>query len=373
MRTRMKDRLVDSREALYAAHASPYEAAQRIDRFADETGRALRAQVVLLPVPAEEALAKVGRSGVTLKRREVNEDGSIFALSLHRRWGHKETHSARGECLGVKTDHSPAYYLVTDFDGEFWRYVVSFLLKRLYPDFSLPYLSTDQIKELLVTLADKFSAGPETFRILKFNYTVPIDDPHATRQRASDSEFTDLSIELAFAQAKEQSARVKRVEFELRGKTRGYVTYSGDLGFVGDFDVFRETLIERVADFAATAFAKLDQRERVRATGYATRPFFIEFPVDLLAHTDSRRHLIAALSRMPHTSQSMIHENPYIHISILDYTEDTSCDLYVLSPNRICVVPQTNSSATSLARLYSHISRQFAEGRVRDYSEVYPE
>ena len=366
------DALADLHKALYAPHSSPAIAVESATTFASEARRALRVHVVLLGAPPRSALAHMSESGVGIDRMDANQDDTVFALSLSREWGRKRRYSSQGHCLLVQSDYSPAYYFLSDFGGQFWRNVLGFLIRRCYPQFSLPSLSTDEMEELLVALAEKFSAGPGLFRILRFHYTVPIHDPDAMRERATAGEFTDLSLSLAFGQAREQAARVNRVDFEVRGVCRGHLTCEGELGFTGDFSVFREVFINGIARIGGESFAKLDQRERVAANAYAARPFFIEYPEDILASTESRKGLLAALARMSHTSQSVIHDNPYVHVAILDYLEGTSCDLYVLSPKRSSIVPQTRSSPTSLARVYAHISREFAEGELRDYTEVYP-
>ncbi len=360
---------------IYAAHETPARAVEAVAGFMRETGRNVRALVVLSRIAAEQLVSQITQSDAFVAQGNVNETGTVFALSLARTWGRLSRWESSGEVLAFESAYPHAYYFLSDYDGNFWRNVLSFAIRKCYPTLSAPSISTEEIQGLLQGLADRFDAGPDRFRITNLSYNARIVDPHARKDRESDSSWTDRSLGLVFQQAREEDWQVTRVQFEIlggaEGSCRGHVTCDGEMGFSGEFDVLRELLLQPVARMASEIFVKLDNRERLRERSYATQPFFIEFADDILISADARAHLLAALSRMPHTSQSVIHANPYLHVSILDYLEDTSCELYVLSPSRISIVPQTRTSPTSLARLCAHIAKEFGEGRVVDYSEVY--
>ena len=64
-----------------------------------------------------------------------------------------------------------------------------------------------------------------------------------------------------------------------------------------------------------------------------------------------------------------------VHISILDYLDDSAYELLILSPSRITVVPQTRCSAQALMRLHAWVISEFpthSGGIIVDYDEVYP-
>ena len=58
------------------------------------------------------------------------------------------------------------------------------------------------------------------------------------------------------------------------------------------------------------------------------------------------------------------HGNPYIHMSVADYTDGSSYDLWVVNPKRIVIVPQIRATEGSLSRLTNHIFEQFKEGEI---------
>ncbi|MFX0139071.1 MAG: hypothetical protein ACFFDN_35850, partial [Candidatus Hodarchaeota archaeon] len=61
--------------------------------------------------------------------------------------------------------------------------------------------------------------------------------------------------------------------------------------------------------------------------------------------------------------------NPYVHVTITDYIDNSNYEIWVLSDNRISIVPQTVCSMSSLNRLCDHISKDFQEGNIKENIE----
>ena len=70
---------------------------------------------------------------------------------------------------------------------------------------------------------------------------------------------------------------------------------------------------------------------------------------------------------MKKTSLSVIHANPYIHLSVFDYYDGSSFNIWVLSTDRIIIVPQLKASFQSVKRLVNHIFDCYCEGDIEDY------
>jgi hypothetical protein len=54
----------------------------------------------------------------------------------------------------------------------------------------------------------------------------------------------------------------------------------------------------------------------------------------------------------------------------LDYYDGSSFDVWVVSNNRIVVVPQFRGSLQAIKRLVNHIFDTYAEGQIEDYTEA---
>ena len=60
---------------------------------------------------------------------------------------------------------------------------------------------------------------------------------------------------------------------------------------------------------------------------------------------------------------------PRLNASIADIVDGSSFDMWVLSKNKIVVVPQAKSSAQAFERLIAYIFSKFNEGTVNVYEE----
>lgn len=58
---------------------------------------------------------------------------------------------------------------------------------------------------------------------------------------------------------------------------------------------------------------------------------------------------------------------PRFHASIADVLDGSSFEIWVVSPNRILIVPQAKSSVAAFIRLISHIFSEFGEGDIAEY------
>ena len=75
-------------------------------------------------------------------------------------------------------------------------------------------------------------------------------------------------------------------------------------------------------------------------------------------------HIIAD---MPDSSISKYHVNPHIHLSLVDYTDGSSYDIWVLASDQLTIIPQIRASGASLRRLVNYVFERIGEGRVEKY------
>ena len=78
--------------------------------------------------------------------------------------------------------------------------------------------------------------------------------------------------------------------------------------------------------------------------------------------SNTNEDFISALKKIPHFGYSVMHSNPYIHMSLLDYKDGSSFEILVHEPNKIVILPQIRASSVSLERVIGHISEKFGEG-----------
>jgi len=361
-------------QPLYTPHETSAAAYARVSQAVSFAARRLRVRVVLSKFDMPGLAQAIGDAS-RRSRIEVNDAGSVACIHLTREWGRTETRRVAGKALLIRpTEFSTTYHVITDEQYSFWQGVLGYALRRCYPQVAFPSFTTAEIHAMLRALTDAAVIAPETMRVTRLSTHSRIGDPTAQRETEIGRRYTDLSLEWAFQAIEAQNAALEKIYFEGRnGSTvvAGHIARNAEIGIEAGFDPFREAVLGPCSEIASRRFGELDDRARVREHGFAARPFFIEFRSPVFNTRERQARLVRVLEAMPHASHAVMDRNPYVHVALLDRLEQTSCDVYVFSSSRICVVPQTRSSPTALSRLYEHISKQFGEGQVRDYSEVY--
>jgi hypothetical protein len=110
-------------------------------------------------------------------------------------------------------------------------------------------------------------------------------------------------------------------------------------------------------------------RSRRDNRNLAAKPLTIDFGIDQFSDPLENIKFIQSLRRLNKSSISVLHGNPYIHLSVIDYFDGSTFDLWVLNSNQLFIVPQMRGSVFSIKRLINHIFDTYAEGDIKDYQE----
>ncbi|MBI4287120.1 MAG: hypothetical protein HY671_01675 [Chloroflexi bacterium] len=181
-----------------------------------------------------------------------------------------------------------------------------------------------------------------------------------------------LGLEQAFLYAEEQNGWFRSLTFEalkdsrVLGETTVYrngVTKT-DGGFSG---VYRG-LISPICELVGSNLELFAKRGRRENPHLAVRPLTIEFPKEQFSKVEENARFISAVRKLDNASISVIHGNPYIALSVVDYTDGSTFDLWVLNPREVVIVPQLKSTVLGIKRLISCVFDNYAEGLIREFS-----
>ena len=205
-----------------------------------------------------------------------------------------------------------------------------------------------------------------------------ITNLNARKKVGSDIIYTDLPFRELFDKVAENDGWVKSLDFDLVFEnSKDSIDSFQFFPHQKIYKIFRETsfqcsynftlfyqkIVERMANKAAESFELLDNRERIKEENYATKPFAILYNVEIFREKSQNRRLIDTLKNIRNSSISVLHANPYFHASYVDYLDGSSCDIWVLSNNRISIIPQIRSTPAALERLCENIFTGFREGK----------
>ena len=76
-------------------------------------------------------------------------------------------------------------------------------------------------------------------------------------------------------------------------------------------------------------------------------------------------HSYPPSTRWRRSGIAVLHENPYVHVSLIDFFDGSAFDIFATSRKAVTIVPQVGASPFSLNRLCNHIFENFREGADR--------
>jgi hypothetical protein len=180
-----------------------------------------------------------------------------------------------------------------------------------------------------------------------------------------------MSLDEAFDFVHRNNGWFQSIEFEVKKSDRiaatisvtrqGIVKATGLLNRA--YSVFTMSVCKTIHE-NITLFSR---RARLARQDLSTSPLVIEFDTDQFGEVEENKRLIQAMRKMRTTSVSVLHGNPYLHLSLLDYLDGSAFDLWVLDDRRIILVPQMKASVAAIKRLVNHIFDDYAEGRLSSY------
>ena len=127
-----------------------------------------------------------------------------------------------------------------------------------------------------------------------------------------------------------------------------------------------DDVLPRVAGMARSRTERLRSAART-AGGREPEPVIINFERDIFADPARNKDHIDALASMPRSGISVYHSNSYIHASLVDYSDCSSYDIWVLAGDKLAIVPQLSASESSMGRLVNHIFEKMGGGRIERY------
>ncbi len=97
-----------------------------------------------------------------------------------------------------------------------------------------------------------------------------------------------------------------------------------------------------------------------------SKPLRILYDSRVFDDKSQNHRLIKVLSGMPNAAISVFHPNPFLHASVIDYSDGSSYTIWITDSSAISIIPGVKSTAQSLGRLCNHINEFFGEGDIRE-------
>ena|SRR2546428_1941423 len=300
----------------------------------------------------------------------------VFTIEIDKEFEIRETIKVKAVVL--KYDETlPVYMVVSDCSASDFKTVITKLVNKHYPEVSRIFLTNNEMRWIFERLERSTKSEIQVDSSIGKKRI-----PGMVKKKESQVTYTNLPYAEVFDEIVAGDRWVQSIKFTAshvsRTKTeviREYA-YSGivarDCFFScqGTFQPFLESVLPQATRFAKARVEYLRKRAE-SAANPKPEPVVIKFPEELFANPSKNKQYIDAIADLESCSISEYHTNPYIHISILDYLDGSSYDLWVTSSDRIVIIPHFSASTASMARLVNHIYERVHEGEHEEYADIF--
>lgn len=285
----------------------------------------------------------------------------------------------KGDVFFCGTRFERISYLVSVCSGIVWERSIMRLARSLYPSLVPVFFSQQEMLDLLQQAKQIFPAT----RLRIVGHTRKKRLKTGTRRKYETSRTrTEKSLETVFEEAEEQNFWFQSVGFEYTPeRENNTVDFEGSLPSAtlskygaffctSGFDRFLHGVLNQMVQIANRKMTFFSNRSRRSIEQFKARPITITFTSPAFRSVENNTRFSNIIRKMPRISCSVLHNNPYIHLSVVDTKDGSGTDLWVLKEDEIMLVPQLKASEAALKRLVNYIFEEWREGEVSSASST---
>lgn len=265
------------------------------------------------------------------------------------------------------------YLLVTIEPQEFVKRALFPYMQRSFPRVYLSIVNQQTMYSLLQSFRDK--SEYTDLRVVRAVHRNRYAWKQKNRENIIPSvSWLNLGLDGSFDFAHNQNGWFSSLTFELirDRRTLGEVTLkrNGILKARGGFQKVFDNLLMPICEHVYDGFKLFTGRSRKDNPSLDVKPIVINFLRDQLADIEERNRLIESLRLLNKASTSVIHNNPYLQLSVIDYVDGSTFDIWALNTREIIIIPQLKGTVPAIRRIVSHVFDNYAEGTIEDFKVV---
>lgn len=326
-----------------------------------------------IPFAGRISLKNLLASSETLKNRLslIKDTSGIQLYKLF--YNDKETHERKSGFFFIyeHSEYENIFCALTIEGSDFYHdALLPFFLKRS-ANILLTFISHKKLKKLLDDFQSKYLI--EKIIITRASCRFRLTNEGKTEKSFPMVSWPNMDLEEAFNWVYQNNGWFKSLQFKVgdtQTSEKVSLTRQGIIQAGGMFDKVFESFVLPICRLIQKSNEFFENRSRKANTDLQVKPLTIDFGGDNFAEVSENERFINAMKQLKASSTSVLHGNPYIHLSVIDYYDGSSFDLYVLSASELFIVPQMKGTVASIKRLINHIFDTYAEGVIKDYSEV---
>lgn len=256
------------------------------------------------------------------------------------------------------------YTVITIENSDYFSRAILHFFAKQHPRISLTFITHKRLQNLLIHFRDNNQL--QDFKIVRSSMKSRVE-----RKVFSSVNWPDFSLEKAFEWIKEENGWFESLTIETKKasspKFNVSISREGIIKANSFFGIAYLDFIDPISKTVHENIALFGRRARLENNG-EVKPLCIDYKYQHFKSVEDNKRFIEAMKKLKAASVSVIHGNPYVQLSVLDYFDGSSYDLWVLSRDKIIIVPQLKSSFQAIKRLINHIFDNYYEGSIQEYS-----
>ncbi|MBU0765904.1 MAG: hypothetical protein KJ607_13850 [Bacteroidetes bacterium] len=307
------------------------------------------------------------------------QSGSRFVEIIKQYEGlrlYKLTHNIeRGENKRIESgyffiyehqQYDNVYIAFTIEDSNFFNDELVPLLNSYYPDLIFTYLKNNIFKNLI----EGFKKANSIKEIIVSRASQKVRKEFGRMPAVT---WNKSSLEDAFNWVYENDGYFKSLQFNAfisnNISVNIFINRQGFLRTDYYFKKVFESFVEPICELINDQYKLFSKRSRKDRQDLSVKPLIIQYDSEMFEEVEENSVFIEAIRNIDSASVSVLHGNPYVHLSVLDYYDGSTFDIWILNSKQIAIVPQMKGSVAAIKRLINHIFDSYAEGEIKDYKE----
>jgi hypothetical protein len=267
-------------------------------------------------------------------------------------------------------EYKSVYVAITLESADFFnRLLVPFITQR-YPRVFMTFISHRHLRQLINDFREITKSREIVVKRASLKLRLGANKPRRLMPMVS---WPDMDLDEAFHWVFDNNGWFNSITFNARnqyeGSTEVSISRQGVIKTNANFVRVFQQFVEPICKDIANDIEVYRSRGR-RENAFVAKPLIIDFEVEQFADVAENARFIEAMQRMDSSSISVLHGNPYIRLSSIDYLDGSTFDLWVVNTTQLVIVPQLSVSVAAIKRLINHVFDTYAEGRVKDYSKL---
>ena len=305
---------------------------------------------------------------------EIKNTGAVLTMAITRTISDERKITV--EASAVRHPAFPAVYMiVSDCTTQDFKMVITKMMDKHYPAVSQIYLTDNEMKIIF----DRLQQTTNSAIVVAFSVSkkrLPKSKKRESQITYTNQPYAEVFEEILSHDQWVHSIRYKAEAIEKnQGRHTRHVEFSGIISrscffsCKGDFHQLNKTIIPNAIKLASA------RNEHLRASAESAKerkpePVVIKFDEQIFGDVSMNQRYIDALVKLESCSVSEYHTNPYIHVSVLDYRDGSSYDIWVLGPGQDGDNPAIQCQFGIVSKAGKPHFERIHEGTVKKYEQI---